>query len=107
MLDLPLNPFPSPALPAIKVAKAQLDLPLVKPRQARYGDARVVATEAPDFLCEYALIGNDMEGTEAALQWAVGGGDDYRAKGFADLLSVWMGGEVRELESEGPRVVFR
>lgn len=107
MLDLPIHPFPSPALPAIKVAKSQLDLPLVKPRQARYGDACVIATELPDFLCEVALIGNDMEGTKAALEWAVGGKDDYRAKGYADLLSAWIGGEVKELESEGSRVVFR
>jgi hypothetical protein len=97
MLDLPIFPWPNEHLPAIKVAKATTDLPIVRPRAAVYGDKRVLATDVPDFLCNVAIVRSTaIQDIVWALDWVVTGSEDSRAWGFEDLLTNWCGKKVVE-----------
>lgn len=101
--DLPLHPFPNPLLPRLKEVKSQLALDFqVKPRAARYGDGRVLATMTPNFICDYALVrGTDEQDVRDALLWTLGAKDDYRSHGAADALGEWFGGNVVEIHETG------
>lgn len=85
----------------IRRAKQQLGLPFL----VQFGKAvaggweRVLAIGGePPFLCEYAQIPNTYSsGLGSALEWVLTDKEDSRAMLMADVLSKWMGAEVREI----------
>lgn len=70
------------------------------------GGARVLAFRAkPNFLCEYRLVADPADGSpegmfalDDAMHWAlVNARSEYEGVGFAEILSDWFGGEVKEI----------
>lgn len=106
MTLLPLPVFPHPPTPAqtqaIRAAKAALDLPFtVQIVPAVPGSpVRVLAFEAPDFLCDYALVTNPAN-LEVALKWVLSDDVDERATLIIDQLRAIFGPDVREV-FDGP-----
>lgn len=70
----------------------------VTPREAKPGDAKVICTEIPPFLCDYALVkSGSVEGFTNALLWYFGLRDDDRIVTMDKMLSRIMGAEVKEI----------
>ena len=70
----------------------------VTPKQAEPGCGKVICTEPPPFLCDYALIkSGSVEGFTHALLWYFGLREDSRIITMDKMLSKIMGGEVKEI----------
>lgn len=71
----------------------------VTPQEAKPGSIKVICTEIPPFLCDYALIkSGSVEGFTNALLWYFGFRDDDRIIAMDKMLSNIMGGQVREIK---------
>lgn len=85
----------------IRVAKQALGLPFLVQfgKAVAGGSERVLAIGGePDFLCDYAQIPNTYSaGLKPALEWVLSNKEDSRAMSMADVLTKWMGAEVREV----------
>jgi hypothetical protein len=70
----------------------------VTPKQAEPGDDKVICTEPPPFLCDYALVkSGSVEGFTNALLWYFGLREDNRIVTMDKMLSRIMGAEVKEV----------
>ena len=76
---------------------------MVKPVQALQGSPGtllIIGTATPDWLHNYYRCVDITD--EAELQWALDGalGEEERMESFAELLSEWMGVEVKQIAEE-------
>lgn len=90
---------------AVRAAKAATGYKgLVVPRQAVYGSPGVILAvgELPSWLCRFVYVDNtnDAEKLTEALNVVLNDPEDPSVGTEADLLSRWMGVEVKEVEEE-------
>lgn len=69
----------------------QCQFVLARPEQG----GRVLAFEEPPFLCD--RLNPTLTTPHSALQWALGMLDLPEARGYAEVLSEWLGAEVKEV----------
>lgn len=91
-------------LQAVKAAFVSLGLSvLVQPVRAVPGGAgRVICIDCePDWIVDFARIDSvNSKGLPNAIRWSLSDADDPRAFSMADMLTHYLGCEVKELESE-------
>lgn len=70
----------------------------ITPKEAKVGDVKVICTEPPPFICDYALVKSEsLEGFTNALLWYLDLREDKRVITMDKMLSKIMGGEVKEI----------
>lgn len=73
----------------------------ITPRPAKAGDTKIICTETPPFICDYAIVkSGSVEGFTHALLWLLGIREDKRIITAEKMMSNLMGATVKEITNE-------